>query len=86
MSNIPNRHFTMEERLNNIAKRIAANDQAVMTTIGKINSLEMMIAQFETSDIIDENNPAFSELCKFFYQLDDSLIEIQRILTNNYRR
>ena len=79
------KHFTDADRLTNIAKKISSNDNIVAFAKSKVNDIQMAVANFECADIIDESNPNFQELCIFFMQLDDYLIDLDRILSN-YRR
>lgn len=80
------RNFKLNhELLERVAKNLQYNEGIHNSAVGKVTSIQTIIANFETSDIITEDNPAFVELCQFFMQLDDRLIELSQILSN-YRR
>lgn len=73
------------EVLERVTKNLQYNEGVHNSAVGKVTSIQTLVANFETSDIIAEDNPAFVELCQFFMQLDDRLIELSQILSS-YRR
>lgn len=80
------RNFKLNyEVLERVSKRLKDNDGIITSAKGKVRSIQSLVANFETSDIIAEDNPEFVELCSFFMSLDDRLIELDQILSN-YRR
>ena len=80
------RNFKLNyEVLERVSKSLKYNDGIIASANAKVRSIQTLIANFETSDIISEDNSAFVELCSFFMNLDDRLIELDQILSN-YRR
>lgn len=80
------RNFRLNhEVLERVVKSLQYNDGIIASANSKVRSIQTLVANFETSDMIAEDNPAFVELCSFFMSLDDRLIELDQILSN-YRR